>query len=74
MYPTGNLFLYKNNHQMYIIYHLNDGLFCLNCLNDFFCIFILEIKYLKKKVSETAIRLCECKNMSTFLFNIDHYK
>ena len=33
---------------MYIIYYSNDGLFCLNCLNDFFCIFILEIKDLKK--------------------------
>ena len=38
------------NHQMYIIYYLNDGLFCLNCLHDFFCIFILEKKKdLKKK-------------------------
>ena len=48
MYPTGNLFLYKN-HQMYIIYYSNDGLFCLNCLNEFFCISILEIKDFLKK-------------------------
>ena len=34
---------------MYIIYYSNDGLFCLNCLNDFFCTFLLEIKDLKKK-------------------------
>ena len=36
---------------MYIIYYSNDGLFCLNCLNDFFCIFILKIKDLKKRIS-----------------------
>ena len=41
---------------MYILYHLNDGLFCLNCLNGFFCIFILEIKDLKKKKKNPSSR------------------
>ena len=41
---------------MYIRYYSNDGLFCVNCLNDFFCISILEIKDFKKKLKSRSFR------------------